>query len=146
MTIVPPEPPQVTLTESARSAAADLADLAESTALIGRSDASPPALILYADRLAEEVSEVGLMLRALPGRPAGNLDSHEVQLLAALRTAHGNGEDVAAFVAAGLVRLGAELGSAYAALGNREGSWEATAAAALISGTAGPDVAAWRPW
>jgi hypothetical protein len=124
--------PEVTLTESATATLRDFYDLAQ--ALPGE---DPAASAQIADRLAEELSELGLMLRALPGRPAA-MSGHDVQLLAALRTAHAAGEDVAETIARACARLAAELGGAEAVLSNREGSWEASHIRDLLDGTIGP--------
>src|SRR5258708_34268361 len=91
-----------------------------------------------ADRLAEELAEAAAMLRALPGRPAA-MSGHDYALLAALRTAHTAGEDVAGTVARALARLAAELGGTAAVIRNRPGSWEAALIAELLRGNVGPD-------
>jgi hypothetical protein len=123
--------PEVTLTESAAAAATDLRELAAQ--LPG--DAHRSAEV--ADRISEETAEVAAMIRALPGRPAA-MSGHDVQLLAALRSAHAAGEDVAETIARACARLAAELGGAEAVLSNREGSWEASHIRDLLDGTIGP--------
>jgi ABC-type transporter Mla subunit MlaD len=135
---VPAVPPEVTAIETARSAAADLADLAAGLPGTAVSDAARSARV--ADRLAEELAELSQMLRALPSRPAG-MSGHDHQLLAALRTARAAGEDVAEFVARGLARLASELGGSYEVIRNRDGSWEASVVAQLLRGTVGDDEA-----
>jgi hypothetical protein len=127
--VVSPDSPEVTLRESAHAVLADLAELD----LPG--DASRNAQV--AERLSEELAEVGLMLRALPGRPS--VSGHDAQLLAALRTAHAAGEDIGETVARALARLAAEVGGMWQVLANRPGSWEAALIAELLRGTVGPD-------
>lgn len=122
--------PEVTLTETAHATAADLADLA--AILPG----NPAETARVADRLAEEATELAAMIRALPGSPA-DMPGHDRALLAALRTAHAAGEDVAETIARALARLAAELGSSFAVLANRPGSWEAAHVRALLAGTVG---------
>ena len=129
---VPPEPPGVTLSASASATLADLADLAPQL------PGDPAASARVADKLSEELSELGLMLRALPGRPAA-MSGHDCALLMALRTAHAAGEDVAGFLARGLARLAWELGGADLVLENRSGSWEASHIRDLLHGTVGYD-------
>jgi ABC-type transporter Mla subunit MlaD len=126
-----PSPEVVTLTESAWSVAADLDDLIRQLPGDTRRSAR------MADRLAEELSELGAMARALPGRPA-DVPGHDHQLLAALRTAHAAHEDVAGTIARALARLAAELGSSSAVIQNRPESWEAEAIERLLDGTVGP--------
>src|SRR5258706_14949739 len=87
----PEVPPEVTAIESARSAAADLADLAAGLPGTAISDTARSERV--ADRLAEELAELGQMLRALPSRPA-EMRGPDHQLLHALRTARAAGEDV----------------------------------------------------
>jgi hypothetical protein len=125
--------PEVTVTESARAAATDLADLAK----ILPGGTEPYAAARVADRLAEEVAELAAMIRALPGSPA-EMTGHDRALLAALRTAHAAGEDIAETIARALARLAAELGGTYQVLANRPGSWEAAHVAELMRGTVGP--------
>jgi len=127
----PPPGPEATLAESAKAAAADLTDLA--TRLPG---GIPSARI--ADRLSEELAEIGQMLRSLPHRPA-TMSGHDFQMLAALRTAHTGGEDVAETIARALARLAAEVGGSGKVIANRPDSWEAALVADLLSGTVGPD-------
>jgi len=127
---------EVTLIETARSAATDLGDLAARLPGTVPGDATASARV--ADKLSEEVAELGQMLRVLPARPAP-MPGHDYALLMALRTAHAAGEDVGETVARALARLAAELGSSEQVLGNRPGSWEAAAVAGLLSGTVGPD-------
>ncbi len=124
-------PARVTLVASIQSLVMDLSDLATQP-----DPGEPEARV--ADRLAEEASEVGAMIRNLPGRPA-SMTGHDCQMLAALRTAHGAGEDVAETVARALARLAAELGGSAEVIRNRPGSWEAAAVAELLRGTVGPD-------
>jgi ABC-type transporter Mla subunit MlaD len=126
-----PSPAETTLRETASAAAADLAELA------ARLPGDTRRSARVADRLAEELSELSAMLRALPGRPA-EMPGHDHQLLAALRTAHAAHEDVAEFIARGLARLAAELGSSSAVIANRPGSREAAAIERLLDGTVGP--------
>jgi hypothetical protein len=126
-----PSPEVVTLTESAWSVAADLDDL------IRQLPGDPGRSARMAGRLAEELSELAAMLRALPSRPA-EMSGHDCQLLAALRTAHGEREDVAGFIARALARLAAELGGTEAVLSNRSQSWEAGHIRGLLHGTLGP--------
>jgi hypothetical protein len=125
------EPPEVTLTETARAALADLADLARQ--LPGDTSRNAPV----ADRLAEELAETGAMLRALPGRPAA-MSGHHYAALAAFRTAVASGEDIGEFIAHTLARLAADFGGTVAVIANRPGSWEASLVAELLSGTVGP--------
>ena len=127
-----PSGPETTLLETAKAAAADLADLV--TLLPG--DATTNARI--AERLAEELAELGQMLRSLPGRPAPML-GHGYALLGALRTAHAAHEDVAGTIARALARLAGELGGARQVLRNRPESWEAASVRELLRGTLGPD-------
>ena len=124
--------PETTLTETASAALADLADLAA----ILPGDAARNAKV--ADRLAEELAEVAAMIRALPGRPSA-ASGHDFQILSGLRTAHAAGEDVAETIARALARLAAELGSSWAVLANRPGSWEAGHIRGLLAGTVGDD-------
>ena len=129
----PPDAPEITLLESVRSVLADLAELdlpGDGTQRRGN------GVIL--DRLAEELSEAAAMLRALPARPA-EMSGHDYALLAALRTAHASGEDVAETIARALARLAADLGGGGKVISNRPGSWEAGLVADLLSGTIGPD-------
>jgi hypothetical protein len=128
----PTTSPETTVKETASATATDLAELA--AVLPG--DATASARV--ADKLSEELAELGLMLRALPARPAA-MSGHDYQLLAALRTAHAAGEDVAETVARALARLAAELGGMWQVLANRPGSWEASHVAELLRGTVGPD-------
>lgn len=121
-------PPRVILVMTLQSAVDDLTDL-----LTHR---EPSARML--DRLSEEVAEAASMARALPGRPP-SMSGHDTQLLAALRSAHAAGEDVAEAIARGLARLAAELGGSTKVLANRPGSWEAAHVAELLRGTLGPD-------
>ncbi len=132
----PAVPPEVTAIETARSAAADLADLAAGLPGTAISDTARSARV--ADRLAEELAELGQMLRALPSRPA-QMSGHDYALLMALRTAHAAGEDVAETIARALARLAAQLGGSRQVLVNRPGSWEASAVRELLRGTVGPD-------
>jgi Ser/Thr protein kinase RdoA (MazF antagonist) len=130
---VPPVPPEITLAESARSTLADFGDLVRQ--LPGGDIAASAAA---ADRISEEVSELAAMLRSLPGRPVA-LAGHDWQMLAALRTSHQDGEDVAEAIAHALARLAAELGSSVMVTVNRPGSWEAAFVAGLLAGMVGPD-------
>jgi ABC-type transporter Mla subunit MlaD len=127
-----PSPAETTLRETASAAAADLAELADRLPGDIRRSAG------VADRISEEVAEVAAMIRSLPGRPA-EMSGHDCQMLAALRTAHAAHEDVAEFVARGLARLAAELGSTEAVLSNRSGSWEAGHVRGLLHDTVGED-------
>jgi hypothetical protein len=124
-------PAKVTVIATIQSLVMDLSDLAAQP-----NPGEPEARV--ADRLAEEASEVGAMIRALPGRPA-SMSGHDTQMLAALRTAHASGEDVAETIARALARLAAELGGSEQVLRNRPGSWEAAVAEQLLVGTVGPD-------
>jgi hypothetical protein len=126
----PPSGPEATLTESARAAAADLTHLA------ARMPGGIPGARI-ADRLSEELAEIGQMLRALPHRPAMT-SGHDHQLLTALRTAHTAGEDVAETIARALARLAYELGGSPQVIAARPGSWEAAVIEQLLSGTVGP--------
>ena len=124
---------ETTIRETARAAAIDVADLAATAdGDIGGSTAR------VADKLSEELAELGQMIRSLPGRPVP-MSGHDFQLLSALRTAHGAGEDVAEFLARGLARLAYELGGSEHVLSNRPGSWEASFLRDLIEGTVGYD-------
>jgi hypothetical protein len=125
-------PPEVTLTETARAALADLADLTAS--LPGEAERNAPV----ADRLAEELAETAAMLRALPGRPA-RMTGHAYAALSAFRTAVASGEDIGEFIAVTLARLAADLGGTDAVIANRPGSWEAAIVGQLLSGTVDPD-------
>jgi hypothetical protein len=89
-----------------------------------------------ADVLAEELSELGARLRALPDRPP-EMPGYARMALAALRSAHAAGEDIGEFLAQALARLAAELGSSADVVSNRPGSWESGLVAALLSGTVG---------
>jgi hypothetical protein len=124
-------PAKVTLVASIQSLVMDLSDLAT------RPDPAEPEARV-ADRLAEEASEVGAMIRALPGRLASMI-GHDCQMLAALRTAHEAGEDIGETVARSLARLAAQLGGSAEVIRNRPGSWQAALVADLLSGTVGPD-------
>jgi malonyl CoA-acyl carrier protein transacylase len=130
--ITSPAPPEVTLTETASAALADLTDLAAQ--LPG--DTARNAVIL--DRLAEELTETAAMLRALPSRPAA-MTGHSYGALSAFRTAVASGEDIGEFIALTLTRLAAEVGGTSKVIANRPGSWEASHVADLLSGTVGPD-------
>jgi hypothetical protein len=99
---VPLDPPEVTLSESVSSTAADLSDLAGK--LPGH---DPASLARQLDRLAEELAEAAAMARALPGRP-DPMSGHGYAALAAFRSAIGSGEDISEFAAATLARLDAE--------------------------------------
>ena len=77
------------------------------------------------------------MLRALPGRPAALAD-YDYQLLAALRTSHASGEDVAEAIAHALARLAVELGGSLQVTANRPGSCGPSDIAELLRGTVGP--------
>jgi hypothetical protein len=123
-------PAETTLAETVWSAGVDLAEVAR------KLPGGDAARVL--DRLSEELAEAAAMVRALPGRPAG-ASGRDWQILAALRTAHSEHEDVAEFAARGLARLAAELGSAEAVLANRPGSWEAGHVARLLRATVGDD-------
>ncbi len=125
-------PAEITVIETARSAATDLADLA-GTAI---EDTARSARV--ADRLSEELAELAAMLRSLPGRPAA-WPGHDFQLLAALRTARAADEDIGEFAARALARLAAELGGSFEVIKARPGSWEAALIAELLRGTVGPD-------
>jgi hypothetical protein len=70
---------------------------------------------------------------------SGPSQTPDDMLLAALAGAHGAGQDVGEFVAAGLARLAALLGSSAEVTRNRPGSWEAEAVARLLASTVGPD-------
>ena len=122
--------PEATLRESARAAAADLTDLAADL------PGDPARTAGIADRLAGELAEIGDSIRALPGRPAP-MPGHDHALLAALRTAHQEHEDIGETVARALARLAAELGGTEALLSNRSGSWEAGHVRGLLAGTVG---------
>ncbi len=97
-----PAPPEVTLTETARSALADLADLANR--LPG--DTARNAQI--AGRLSEELAETGEMLRAAcpPGRDAWP----RLPDAGAAAVAVAAGEDAGETIARALARLAADLG------------------------------------
>jgi hypothetical protein len=123
-----PDSPEIILRESACTAATDLAELSDSL------PGDPARSARIADRLSEELAELGQMLRALPGRPCA-MSGHDAQLLSALRTAHASGNDVAETIARGLARLGAT----WQVLVNRPGSWEASHVAELLQGTVGDD-------
>ena len=127
---VPLAPPEVTIRESAKAAAADLADLA------GELPGDPAASARIADRIAEEAAEVGLMLRCLPGRPVP-MSGRDAAALAALRSAHAEHEDIGEFIARALARLAWELGGSWYVLENRPGSWEADYVRQLLQGTCG---------
>jgi hypothetical protein len=140
-----PDSPEVSLTESARAAATDLAELAAALPGADRHRAAE-----VATRIAEECAEVAAMIAALPGRPVA-MSGHDYALLSALSTARSKGEDVGEFGARGLARLAAELGARGLArlaaelggsehvLANRPGSWEAAVIEQLLQGTVGPD-------
>jgi hypothetical protein len=121
--------PEITVLETARAAAADVAELAA----VVPGDAHRTAEV--ADKLSEELAELAAMLRALPGRPAG-MSGHDYQLLSALSTARASGEDVGEFLGRGLARLAAELGGSKHVLA-RPGSWEAGHVRALLAGLVG---------
>ncbi len=123
--------PETTLAESVRSVLTDLGELD----LAGGTDSQRRGRAVL-DRLAEELAEAAVMLRALPARPAP-MTGHDYQLLAALRTAHAAGEDIGETIARALARLAAQLGSSDAVLASRPGSWEAAAARRLLGGTVG---------
>src|SRR5258708_35117050 len=124
---------ETTIRETARAAAIDVADLAATAdGDIGGSTAR------VADKLSEELAELGQMVRALPSRPV-TMSGHDFQLLCALRTAHAAGEDVAETIARACARLAYELGGAELVLQNRPGSWEASFLRDLIEGTVGYD-------
>jgi hypothetical protein len=127
-----PGSPETTLRESACAAAADLAELAA----ILPGDAAANARV--ADKLSEEVAELGQMLRALP-RCLAAMSGHDVQLLSALRTAHAAGEDIGETIARALARLAADLGGSFEVIKARPGSWEAALIAELLRRTVGPD-------
>jgi len=127
-----PDPPETTLAETASAAATDFRELA------GALPGDPFRTAQVADRLAEEAAEVAAMIRALPARPA-EMSGSDRALLAALRTAHGRGEDIGETVARGLARLAAGLGSSAAVTAARPGSWESEAIARLLASTVGPD-------
>jgi hypothetical protein len=128
-----PDSPEVSLTESARAAATDLAELAAALPGADRHRAAE-----VATRIAEECAEVAAMIAALPGRPVA-MSGHDYALLSALSTARSKGEDVGEFGARGLARLAAELGGSEHVLANRPGSWEAAVIEQLLQGTVGPD-------
>lgn len=127
----PTTSPETTVKETAGATATDLAELAA----ILPGDTAASARV--ADKLSEELAELAQMLRALPGRPAA-MSGHDFQLLAALRTAHARSEDIGETIARALARLAAELGSSFAVLANRPGSWEASSVRELLRGTVGP--------
>ena len=102
--------PEVTLAESAAATLADLARL-----ITDGLPGDPAASARIADRLSEECAELAQMLRCLPGRPPA-LAGYDYQLLAALRTSHASGEDVAEAIAHALARLAAELGGSMQVL------------------------------
>jgi hypothetical protein len=126
-----PPDPGATLRETVWSVSVDAAELARR---LPGDDASARVL----DKLSEELAEAAQAHRALPGRPAA-MSGHDYQLLAALRTTHAAGEDVAETIARALARLAAELGGMWQVLANRPGSWEASHVAELLRGTVGPD-------
>jgi hypothetical protein len=128
----PPEPPEVTISESG---AATLADLAEVTK---RLPGDPAASALIYDRLSEELAELAAMCRALPGRPV-EMAGRDFQMLGAIRSEHRAGGDVAALIARSVARLAHELGGSAAVLANRPGSWESTHLRALLAGEIGTD-------
>ena len=138
---LPPDSPETTVRETASATAIDLAELA--AILPG----DPDANARVADKLSEELAEVGQMLRSLPSRPVP-MPGHDYQLLAALRTAHAAGEDIGETVARALARLAWELGSTASVVPNRPGSWEAAAVMELLGGTVGSglyvDLDPWR--
>jgi len=111
----------------------DMREVAEA----GPAAGEPAALIL--DRLAEEVTEAAARIRYLPDHRPAVMPGMDRQLLAALRTAHASGEDLGGFLARGLARLAAELGSSAEVLARRPGSWEAGHVAGLLAGTVGTD-------
>jgi hypothetical protein len=126
--------PEVTARETAHAVLADLAELD----LPGGSDSQRRGNAHVLDRLAEELAECSAMIRSLPARPTA-MSGYDCQLLAALRTSHASGEDIAEAIAHGLARLAAELGSSLAVTANRPGSWEAAHVAGLLAGTVGLD-------
>jgi hypothetical protein len=127
----PPAGPETTLRETVWSVSVDAAELARH---LPGDDADARVL----GKLSEELAEAAAMLRALPGRPAA-MSGHDYALLAALRTAHAAGEDVAETIARALARLAAELGGSFEVFKARPGSWEAALIAELLRGTVGPD-------
>jgi hypothetical protein len=129
-----PDSPEVTVRESVHAVLADLAELD----LPGANQDHRAGNAVILDRLAEELAEGAAMLRALPGRPAP-MSGHDFALLAALRTSHAAGEDVAETIARALARLAAGLGGSRQVLRNRPGSWEASAVRQLLAGTVGED-------
>jgi hypothetical protein len=129
MTVSQESQNSATVRETARAAATDLADLAALVPADGTA--------AVADKLSEECAELAQMIRSLPGRPAEGLSGSDAQILSGLRTAHAAGEDIAETIARACARLAHELGSVYAPLSNREGSWEAAILAQLIRGTVG---------
>lgn len=98
-----------------------------------------------AGRLSAQLAEAAESLRALPGVLVQD-EAYQWQLLAALRTAHAAGTDLAAVLGVALARLAAELGSMAAVTAARPGSWEAALVRQLLEGTAGDDarLACWR--
>jgi hypothetical protein len=121
----------------AGSIAETLHDLSELAAVMpGSDEGQRRGNAVIADRLAEECAEAAAMIRSLPGRPAA-MSGHDRQMLAALRRAHDEGEDVAETIARALARLAADLGSAAVVVGNRPGSWEAALITRLLAGTVG---------
>ena len=121
--------------ELAGSIAETMHDLRE---VAGKLAAEPDDSARVLDRLGEELAQAAQMTRALPRRPAP-MAGHEAQLLAALRTAHAQSEDVGETIARSLARLAAELGGSFEVLKNRPGGWEAGHVAGLLAGTVGPD-------
>jgi hypothetical protein len=137
----PTTSPETTVKETASATATDLAELAA----ILPGDAAASARV--ADKLSEELAELGQMLRSLPGRPAA-MSGHDYALVAALRTAHAAGEDIGETLARALARLAAELGGIFEVIKARPGSWEAALIAELLRGTVGPydeDLPAYGP-
>jgi hypothetical protein len=132
-----PEAPEVTLVGSAAATLADLRDLVAALPSPSARPGDAARAARIADRLAEELAECAAMLRALPGHPAA-LAGYDHQLLAALRTSHRSGEDIAKTTAHALARLAAELGSSVQVVANRPGSREAGLVIGLLSGTVGP--------
>ena len=76
------------------------------------------------------------MCRALPGR-ARDMAGPEAMLLAAITTAHSDGQDIGAFIATGLAGAAARLGSSAELLQHRPGSWGSALAADLVRGLVG---------
>jgi hypothetical protein len=72
-------------------------------------------------------------------------ETYTAHALVALHRAAICEPDFAGWLATILTNIAAGMGSADALVAGRPGSWEAADVRHLVEGTAGPDLAAWRP-